>query len=530
MAIVYTDEIHYQNIAKSIREKNGSTTKYSPSEMSAAIDAITVGTGGNELDTSDATATENDIALNKTAYVDGEKITGTLSEVGSDSTLIVPLYSESSITDNFVVKGEIDSDRIFRENGKVEMHVPFSDFGTASKEDVAAGKTFTSKDGFVETGTHVCDGGLDTSDATATEQDILMGKTAYTNGTRIEGQMRNNGSVMQHIRAGDVYTIPQGYHSGKGTVATQPLSDQTQGTAQPEHILLDEVAWVNGVEITGTMSNNEDVSVSLGAGESYIIPQGHHSGSGIVTSTPLSDQTQGSAQAGDILLNKTAWVNGTKVAGTMPNANVRYNTSSFEITNDGVVKGNIYCDTAGYQSIFGTDGVKSTLGTIPIYYNTAVNIIAGESDTVIPAGTYVPYKVTVKGDTNLQPGNIKSGVSIFGVTGEYVGKGTLTEDFQGKTDANGDFSFYVGENVGEIAFLWIGILTGSSSNQYDSFVYSTFSSSLVDFRYLYTMSSKDYFVSNTYPEVSVSVSGRTVTVSGLDVSRNVNGSIVYVQA
>ena len=40
MATVFTDDIHYKNIADAIRAKNGTTTKYMPSDMSAAIEAI----------------------------------------------------------------------------------------------------------------------------------------------------------------------------------------------------------------------------------------------------------------------------------------------------------------------------------------------------------------------------------------------------------------------------------------------------------------------------------------------------------
>ena len=47
MAIVFTDDTHYQNIAKAIREKNGLTTTYKPSEMSAAIKALNHGRSGS---------------------------------------------------------------------------------------------------------------------------------------------------------------------------------------------------------------------------------------------------------------------------------------------------------------------------------------------------------------------------------------------------------------------------------------------------------------------------------------------------
>lgn len=49
MAIVATDNTHYGNIAAAIREKNGLTAAYKPSEMAEAIRAIQTGGGENTV-------------------------------------------------------------------------------------------------------------------------------------------------------------------------------------------------------------------------------------------------------------------------------------------------------------------------------------------------------------------------------------------------------------------------------------------------------------------------------------------------
>lgn len=48
MAYVLTDEVHYASIANKIREYNGTTNTYKPSEMAAAIDAICQGVSSGD--------------------------------------------------------------------------------------------------------------------------------------------------------------------------------------------------------------------------------------------------------------------------------------------------------------------------------------------------------------------------------------------------------------------------------------------------------------------------------------------------
>ena len=74
----------------------------------------------------------------------------------------------------------------------------------------------------------------DTSDATATEGNILNGQTAYVGGSLVTGDMPNNGAYRQTITAvAQVVTIPEGYHDGNGAVQ---LSAEGQEALVPGNI------------------------------------------------------------------------------------------------------------------------------------------------------------------------------------------------------------------------------------------------------------------------------------------------------
>lgn len=83
------------------------------------------------------------------------------------------------------------------------------------------------------------------------------------------------------------------------------------------------------------------------------------------------DTSDANAVAADIRSNKTAYVNGTKLTGSMTE-------------------------------------------------KAAASYTPGTSDQTIAAGQYLTGAQTIEGDANLVAGNILSGVSIFGVSGSIT--------------------------------------------------------------------------------------------------------------
>lgn len=66
-------------------------------------------------------------------------------------------------------------------------------------------------------------------------------------------------------------------------------------------------------------------------------------------------------------------------------------------------------------------------GTLQLSTRAAATITPGTSNQTISDGVYLTGPQTISGDANLVAGNIKSGTTIFGVTGTYAGSGGVGE-------------------------------------------------------------------------------------------------------
>ena len=186
--------------------------------------------------------------------------------------------------------------------------------------------------------------------------------------------------------------------SGGGT-------DTSNATATAARILSGYTCYVNDTKITGTMTNRGTVNQSLNPGGSYTIPAGYHSGSGKVTVTSLSANTSGTANASRILSGYTGWVGGSKLTGTMTNRGAVSQTLSANGS---------YTIPSGWHN--GSGKVTQSLTT-----QGAKSVTPSTSNqTACSANRWTTGTITIVGSSNLKAANIKNGVTIFGVKGNYT--------------------------------------------------------------------------------------------------------------
>ena len=261
----------------------------------------------------------------------------------------------------------------------------------------------------------------DVSTVTATAKDVLANKVIVTaDGTVTTGTMPKNGAVAQKLDGETTsYTVPAGYHDGKGTVsvtvetksATPTKEEQTvtptegsllssvtvgaipaeyvdttDGTATAAQILTGRTAYVAGEKVTGTMPNNSPAATVLDTETaSYTIPAGYHDGTGSVSlsletksATPTKAQQTIEPSDGKVLSAVTVEAipaqyvdtsSGTAAAGDIL-------TGKTAFVNGVAVTGSMPNNGATNLTI---DGMQATSVSVPAGYTTGGTVSLTDS-------------------------------------------------------------------------------------------------------------------------------------------------------
>lgn len=211
-------------------------------------------------------------------------------------------------------------------------------------------------------------------------------------------------------------------------------------TAVASQILSGYTAYAKGRKITGSMTNRGSPSQNLNAGGSYTISPGYYSG-GQIKAASLASQTSATAAASDILNGETAYVNGSRITGTMINNGAVTQTispgSSYTIPagyHNG--SGKITAGpSTGYKVKYGTSGasVSNSAITFPASeFSDVVGLMAGQSLFYWIRGINGSFTGSAYNEGHMLHGTGRGSLS----GGQYTVTGTVCEIL-------GSVSFYV---------------------------------------------------------------------------------------
>lgn len=141
-------------------------------------------------------------------------------------------------------------------NGKRNVAAAITDKGVVTASD-ASFNTMAANIRQIE-------GGTDTSDATATEEDIMFGKTAYAQGYKRYGTHIDLDTSDATATGNDIKLGKSAYANGEKIYGYSSEVDTSDATATPYDILNGKVAYVNGERIVGTLDVSGEIPTYYG--------------------------------------------------------------------------------------------------------------------------------------------------------------------------------------------------------------------------------------------------------------------------
>ena len=184
--------------------------------------------------------------------------------------------------------------------------------------------------------------------------------------------------------------------------------DTSTANATASTIVSGYTCYVNDALVTGTMGK-QSINTTLNPGGSKTIAAGYYTeNESKISVSSLADNT-----AADIpdsswcLSGYTYWKAGGKVTGTMTNRGKK--TWAIGVNGSQTIEG-------GWHDGNGTVKQSSTITQDTTW---RMNKPGTSNKTICNSGWYYTQNQWCEGTSNLAAGNIKKGVSIFGITGSY---------------------------------------------------------------------------------------------------------------
>lgn len=369
------------------QEKGGTTTTPLLANLPGVIESIPKGVELPEL-TNPASA--SDIADGMEAIgADGAKIIGNISKVESTYSVDFEFYSLDNLTTEkcIILRGTGSNPVIVYPGGRVGVKAPDTLFGDATASDVLKGKRFTSADGYKVVGTYEPPTGgatVLTAESTPTANSLTL---------TFEGL------------------------SGEPTLfSVHPKENITLGSTR--YILGVDYDGENTVGIQGYSSGSFMSSSATATYSATAFSWTYANGTLTVTS--------GSATTGGYFMSgityQLVYITDTLTQGEVVGPSL--DLSQVTVTEASMLDGVKAYDKTG----------KLIEGSIQS--QAAQTITPKTTDQTIAAGKYLSGVQTIKGDSNLIAGNIKKGVSIFGVAGSHEGGGSSGDIVKGWAETN----------------------------------------------------------------------------------------------
>ena len=187
--------------------------------------------------------------------------------------------------------------------------------------------------------------------------------------------------------------------SGGGT-------DTSEATATNDVVVTGYTCYVKDELVIGNIPIPTVDKKSLVPSEQIDLSHGYYKGTDQISASTLSDETVATAVSSDLLSTYKGWAGGNLIDGTMVNRGAI--SQSFGVNAS-------YIIPQGWHN--GSGKVTQALAV-----QGYVGITAGTGNqTVCDAGRWTTGEQWVWGDGNLVPWNIKNGVNIFGVWGNFTG-------------------------------------------------------------------------------------------------------------